>query len=223
MEIRRKEWNKNQKILKGIIRDRGKFSQAIDLFLHQHMQLHSASMLGLDIWSFEDEVLEGLNAEQIGRMLPKQAHSIAWIIWHVARIEDVAMNILVAGSEQIFNRDDWIKRLQIKITDTGNATERSEVAELSAEVDLSALKAYRLAVGLRTREVVKKLQIEDMTQKVSPTRLQRVLDEGAVRKEAADLINYWGRRDIAGLCLMPATRHPFVHLNEASRLKSRLG
>jgi hypothetical protein len=55
-----------------------------------------------------------------------------------------------------------MKRLQIKITDTGNATERSEVAELSAEVDLSALKAYRLAVGLRTREVVKKLQIEDM-------------------------------------------------------------
>jgi hypothetical protein len=187
------------------------------------MQLHSASMAGLNIWSSEDEVLDGLNEGQIRCLIPNHAHSIAWIIWHIARIEDVAVNILVAGSEQIFDRGDWLNRLQIKVTDTGNATDRSEVAELSAEIDLIALKAYRLAVGLRTREVVKNLQAEDMTQKVSPTRLQRVLNEGAVRKEAADLIDYWSRRDIAGLCLMPVTRHPFVHLNEALRLKPRLG
>ena len=45
--------------------------------------------------------------------------------------------------------------------------------------------------------------------------------EGAVAKEARDLIDYWGKRRIAGLLLMPATRHNLVHLNEALRLKRR--
>ena len=33
------------------------------------------------------------------------------------------------------------------------------------------------------------------------------------------LVKYWGKRDTAGLLLMPATRHNFIHLNEALRLK----
>ena len=57
---------------------------------------------------------------------------------------------------------------------------------------------------------------------VDPIRLQRLVDEGAVVEAASDLIAYWGRRNIAGLLLMPATRHNFVHLNEAFRLKQRL-
>ena len=47
------------------------------------------------------------------------------------------------------------------------------------------------------------------------------MTEGAVVEEARDLIDYWGKRTIAGLLLMPATRHNLVHLNEALRLKRR--
>ena len=38
---------------------------------------------------------------------------------------------------------------------------------------------------------------------------------------AVDLIVYWSKRDIAGLLLMPATRHNIVHLNEALRIKKK--
>jgi hypothetical protein len=47
------------------------------------------------------------------------------------------------------------------------------------------------------------------------------MDEGAVVEAAQGLIDYWGRRNIAGLLLMPATRHNFIHLNEALRIKHR--
>jgi hypothetical protein len=46
-------------------------------------------------------------------------------------------------------------------------------------------------------------------------------DEGAVVEAARGLLDYWGKRNIAGLLLMPATRHNLVHLNEALQLKQR--
>jgi len=60
-----------------------------------------------------------------------------------------------------------------------------------------------------------------LKQKVDPIRLQQALDEGAVVEAARGIVDYWSRRTIAGLLLMPATRHSLVHLNEALRLKGR--
>jgi len=40
---------------------------------------------------------------------------------------------------------------------------------------------------------------------------------------AADwLVACWGGLTLAGLLLMPPTRHNFVHLNEAVRIKARI-
>jgi hypothetical protein len=39
---------------------------------------------------------------------------------------------------------------------------------------------------------------------------------GAIDEQARFVTDYWSRRTIAGLLLLPATRHNFVHLNEAA-------
>jgi hypothetical protein len=96
------------------------------------------------------------------------------------------------------------------------------VAKLSATIDIKALRSYRLAVGRRTREIVTLLEPNELRQKVDSRRLQQALAEGAVVEAASGLIDYWGRRTIAGLLLMPATRHNIVHLNEALRIKQKL-
>jgi hypothetical protein len=57
--------------------------------------------------------------------------------------------------------------------------------------------------------------------KVEPSHLQRVLDEGAVVEAAGGLIDHWGRRTKAGLLLMLSTRHNFIHLNEAWRVRQK--
>lgn len=99
--------------------------------------------------------------------------------------------------------------------------DEADVARLSATIDIEALRAYRVSVGRRTREIVQQLDVEALKRKVDPIRLQQVMDEGAVIPEARGLVDYWSRRNIAGLLLMPATRHNLVHLNEALRLKRR--
>ena len=34
-------------------------------------------------------------------------------------------------------------------------------------------------------------------------------------------VDYWSKRNTAGLLLMPATRHNLIHLNEALQIKRR--
>ncbi len=66
------------------------------------------------------------------------------------------------------------------------------------------------------------LQPGDFEMKVDRSRLEKVLAEGAVVESTRWLTDYWGKKTIAGLLLMPPTRHNFVHLNEAARIKKKL-
>jgi len=217
----RKLLNRQQTELRRIMTSFDQHDRAIQLFLSQHAMLHSAKMAQTEPWSFEDEVLNNMTEERI-RHIPRNCeHSVAWCIWHIARIEDVAMNLLVAGRPQILHRDNWLARMKMTVGDTGNAMDEQGIAALSATIDIAALRAYRLAVGRGTREMVQQLGPEAPKQKVESSRLQQVLDEGAVVEAASGIVDYWSRRNIAGLLLMPATRHNLTHLNEAYRLKRR--
>jgi len=169
----------------------------------------------------EDFVLDDIREEQFRRIPENGEHSAAWCIWHLARIEDITMNLLVAGTNQRFIQDGWQDRLQVSFRDAGNDMTRGELQTLSARIDLTALRAYRVAVGQRTREIVRELHPEDLKQKVDLVRLQRVMAEGALTPAARNIRDYWGKRDIAGLLLMPATRHNILHLNEILKLKKK--
>jgi hypothetical protein len=222
METYRKGWSKRQTELREILTSLEQHEKAVQLFLSQHAALHTTQMAGTEPWSFEDWVMNDMNEEDIRTIPPGGEHSVAWLIWHIARIEDVAMNMLVAGEAQRFHHDDWFERMKAAAQDTGNAMSAEGVSNLSATIDIGELRAYRLAVGRRTREIVQQLEPEDLKRKVNPAHLQQVLNEGAVVKPAQGLIDYWNKRDIAGLLLMPPTRHGFVHLNEALRIRRRL-
>jgi len=182
--------------------------------------VHSAKMAKTRLWSFEDEILKELTDDLIRQMVGE--HSIAWILLHLARIEDITMNMLVAGTDQLFTRDGWGKKLKVDIAHSANKMTDASVAKLSAKMDIKALRAYRVAVGKRTRKIAQKLKAEDFKKKVDPARIQKVMKEGAVIPEAMEIINYWSSKTIAGLLLMPATRHCILHLNEAERIRKKL-
>jgi hypothetical protein len=221
MDPNRKRWNdSHQKLNRALAA--GDRETAIDLFLAQHAMVHSANMAKTGLWSFEDEVLGHLADNQI-RMIPGGGeHSIAWILFHLARIEDITMNMLVAGKTQLFTQDGWAKKMNVVVIHSANKMDQSSVTKLSAEINVRALKAYRIAVGRRTRQVVKNIKAEDYQKPVDPLRIQSVMREGAVSKDAMEIINYWASRTIAGLLLMPPTRHCFLHWNEALKIKKKI-
>jgi hypothetical protein len=221
LEANRKICQKQQTKLRHMLLSDDQYQDAFQLFFKQHAMLHSASMAQTETFSLEDEVFEDLE-DDVARRIPRTSeNSIIWNIWHIARIEDVAMNMLVAGTPQVFTRGDWQDKLAIDARDTGNAMSADLILKLSQNIDIPALRAYRVAVGRRTREIVSQLQPESLKDKVDPARLAEIQKAGAVIPAANDLIEYWGRRNIAGLLLMPATRHNLVHLNESFRLKEK--
>lgn len=221
MDKNRKLWNSGQQILRRALSSKD-YSVAVEQFLIQHAMVHSKKISRLGVWSFEDELWEGLNEDDFRAIPPKGEHSIAWIIFHIARIEDITMNILVAGTTQVYKRDKWVKKLKSTIHHSANKMDDDSVELLSASLDMAALREYRFSVGKRTREIVRKIQPVELNQKVEPIRLEKLLKEGAMIEEAMEIIDYWSKRTIAGLLLMPPTRHNILHLNEAMRIKQKL-
>jgi hypothetical protein len=222
MEPNRKLWNEQHKRLRQVLKKPDDHSTAIDLFLCQHSMVHRAEMSQMGLHSFADEVWHGADEITIRCVPPKFEHSIAWLIWHIARIEDMTMNALMTGKLQIFHQDDWLTKLEIDIQHSGNVVmDDADVTALSNAINIEALKAYRLSVGRATRQTVAALHLEDLQRKVDPTRLQGLLDDGSVAPEATGLLEYWGNLTIAGLLLMPPTRHCLVHLNEALKVKKK--
>lgn len=221
VESHRKICLTQQTELRRIMMSSTQHNKAIQLFLNQHAMLHSAKIAQTESWSFEDEVFKDTTVEQIRRIPQGANHSIAWLIWHIARCEDITMNLLVAGSSQILNRDNWLQPMRVSVCDTGNGMDDVGLTDFSNMINIQALRAYRLAVGLRTREIVKQLSPAELKQKVQPSRIQQVMDEGAVVEAAQGIADYWSKRTVAGLLLMPATRHNLIHLYEALQLKRK--
>lgn len=218
----RKEWNANQKKLRNNLENVDRVEQSITLYLPHHAVLHSVAVTETATWSYFDDLLQDLTGEQMRLVPENEDHSIAWMIWHMARIEDVAMNMLVMGTPQILHQGSWLEQMQMNYHHTGNETSAHDLEQLNATIDIDALLAYRLAVGQRTQAIVRGLQAVDMTRKVDPKRIEQVLADGAIMEAASSITDYWSKRNIAGILLMPATRHNMVHLNEIEKVKRKV-
>ncbi|MBL4931165.1 DinB family protein [Clostridium paridis] len=218
-----KNWNEKLKLLKSIILKQDEFSEAIKLCLELHATVHASSMSHMNEKTFEDELWEGLNEEIIRTAINSKGRTIAYGIWHSTRIEDITMNLLVDDSEQVIDRGDFIKNINATIYDTGNELTEEEILEFSKQINIEELKRYRIEVGRRTEEIIKKLTTTDMKRKIPKERLQRVIDKKAVSEDesAVWLIDFWGRKNVSGLILMPALRHHIVHINESIAAKKR--
>jgi len=124
-------------------------------------------------------LLEQLTEEQYRFRIREDVNSIAWVAWHMARLEDAGVNLFVAGRPQVLD-EGWLKKLNISHRDVGTGMTDEEVGEFTALVDIRALMDYRAAVGQRTLEVVESLTAENLDEVVDAEHTQRILTEAGV-------------------------------------------
>lgn len=220
------QWNPKQALLKEYISKPSQFNEAIRLCLEMHALVHTAEMAGIYQRTLEDEVWDGLDQVTFRTMPTVKDVTIAWNLWHLTRIEDLTANILIAdGQGQQVLDDHWLKRLNVTIRDTGNAMSDEEILALSSAMDMWAMREYRIAVGRRTREVLKALKTDDLRRKFTAAQLQRIMDEGGLLEAEGSkwLLDFWGKKTVAGILQMPITRHQIVHINDALKLKAKCG
>lgn len=217
------QWNPKQALLKDIIPKADRFDEAIQLCLEMHSMVHTSEMSEIGVQTFEDLLWDGLDEITFRTVSTDKGMSIAWNIWHSTWIEDITVNILIADDIQVINDSNWPDKMNVSIRDTGNAMAYDEIIKFSSSIDMMELKNYRAEVGRKTRKIIKELKQDDLKRKFELTRLQRILNEGGVLKVEGTqwLIDFWGRKTVAGILLMPITRHQIVHLNDSLRLKEK--
>lgn len=210
------------KELNAVIRKQDKLIEAKRLFFDLHTKLHLSSMIGAE-QNEVDALLNDLLSYEYRVMPTAKDETIAWVLWHLARIEDLTMGVLVANGEQLFD-SEWKNQMHTPISDTGNALTDDEIIELSRQINIDSLITYRNAVGQRTREIVKSLSASDMKRKVDTQRLEIIKKTGGVtnQKESLWLLDFWGKKDVAGILLMPPTRHVILHLNDCCKWKQHI-
>lgn len=213
-----KEWNSKIKELKSIMLKSGSIESVKDLILDLHAYVHSSAVSHSPEATLEDRLFRKKSEGNFTVFSEKNLYSIAWHLWHSARIEDITCSYFLSGDEEIFCKSDYLNRLAIDINHTGNSMSFEEMKDFNARINLNQLAEYRDEAGKKTRKQIQELSVEKLKQKVSREALEKIRKSGSVDSRDNWLIDFWGRKKITGIVTMPLTRHLLVHLNSSVRL-----
>lgn len=96
---------------------------------------------------------EGMTAEQMHFVPEGESHSIAWVMWHGARVEDLIVQQVIRGEKSEWDSGDWAARtgLPAQGFGTGQSTEDARAIRIK---DIDAFKGYAERVAARTHELL---------------------------------------------------------------------
>jgi hypothetical protein len=114
-----------------------------------------------------DELTDGLTDEVSSYRPTPRANSIAWLLWHSARVQDIQI-AHVAGVEQVWTRDGWVDRFGLDLPryDTGYGHSAEDVAKVRAPADL--LSGYYHAVHKLTLSYIASVTVDELSRIVDP-------------------------------------------------------
>lgn len=119
-------------------------------------------------------------------------NSLVWLLRHMARTEDVFVNLILFDRPQLFD-EDWRQRQNTDRLDIGTGMTSGEVSRLSDALDLKAAQEYRNAVGLSTRELIQKTQDETWQRRIQAEDLRRAAAAGAFGPNAGWLEGFFSQ------------------------------
>ena len=107
------------------------------------------------------DVLDNITSEELSARLDGEANSIAWLLWHLTRVQDDHV-AAVAGTEQAWTAAGWARRFALALDDSeiGYGHSSDKVAALKA--DAANLAGYHDAVYENTLRFLAQLTDADL-------------------------------------------------------------
>jgi uncharacterized damage-inducible protein DinB len=105
--------------------------------------------------------------EQLHFVPENGSHSIAWCLWHTARIEDLIINARSKGEKPIWN-EDWAKRTGLPVDGFGTEMSNEEAQTIRIK-DMEAFREYQETVWASTDEFLANATEAELDREV-PTR-----------------------------------------------------
>jgi len=146
------------------------------------------------------DLVAGLSDDDLAWRPDSEANSIAWLVWHLTRIEDDHVSD-VAGTEQAWVAEGWADRfgLPFGVREHGYAMSAADVGKVRVSADL--LAGYYDAVAARSAAYVATLEPDD---------LDRVVDEA------------WDPPVTLGVRLVSVVNEVNAHLGQAQYVRGML-
>jgi len=140
--------------------------------------------------------VDGLDEDALGAQLDAGANSIAWLVWHLARVQDDHVSD-VAGHGQTWTGEGWVERFGLPFAagETGYGFGPEQVAQVRVSAEL--LTGYLDAVAARTEAYLGGLSDQDLDRVVDDAwdppvtlgvRLVSVLDDDLEHAAQAALV-----------------------------------
>jgi hypothetical protein len=189
---------------------------AAHFFLLRYEPLHAV---------MTDRLLAELSDAQL-RARPNGQNSIAWLLRHVARAEDIGVNRFATDAPEVFDDGGWQKRLSVARRDVGTGMTSEEVADLSAQIDVSALRDYWRAVGQRTVDVIRSHGSKEWDEVIDSDRIRQIVrDQGdfGPNVNVERLESFYGGMTRGWAFAHFALTHSYGHFYEANIIRGMLG
>ena len=147
------------------------------------------------------EAVAGLTAEQLTTRPDDRANSIAWLVWHLTRIQDDHVAD-AAGAEQLWHRNGWMERFALPFEPlaTGYGHTPDDVAAVRVDSP-DLLTGYHDAVHERTTAYLAGLSTAD---------LDRVVDDS------------WDPPVTLGVRLVSVVNDDMQHVGQAAFVRGLL-
>jgi hypothetical protein len=148
------------------------------------------------------EAVEGLDSPQLVEAPRPGANTIAWLIWHLTRVQDHHVSELL-DTEQIWAGGDWARRfgLEADPSNTGYGHEPEDVVSVRPDGP-EVLLEYLDAADARTRSLLGSL---------APADLDRIVDRR------------WNPPVTMGVRLVSIADDCLQHVGQAAYVRGLLG
>jgi hypothetical protein len=191
---------------------------ARQLFLINHAHTHGMTS-GAGVGR-ETRLCEELTDADL-RLCPLDRHnSIAWLIWHMARCEDVIVNSVLHNGSEVLD-DGWLPRLGVSTRHIGTEDTMAEVQAFSQQVDVTALRRYRAGVAQATRTWIETIDFSSLDKILKCAGAERAAQRGAFNERSDWVRKLWSTEDraeahwLSWLCI----GHNHSHIGEGAVTK----
>lgn len=120
-----------------------------------------------DSWGVILKATDGLTQDELAKRPTDQANSIAWMLWHMTRVEDAIVSGRLTGQPQAWVAQKWHQRFGMPddTQATGGRQTAEDVAAFQAP-SRDAMLGYASAVRDTTRSYLQKVTSEDLDEQV---------------------------------------------------------
>jgi hypothetical protein len=151
-----------------------------------------------------------------------EGSSISWILWHTLRHQDVAVNAVVRGIDEVLWRDGWLERVgaaafPVPATGLSEADDRAAAKAL----DPHALDGYAEAVWAETTSWLAAVPLDELDR--VPDAVAGLQRASVREDDYAWLYRMWDGKPVSFHVSWEAIGHGCNHLGEMVHVRNRLG